>query len=296
MEIDGFAFCLGLKSLWKSQELSHAAFPDSQSLPSLTNLIERAALRPKHTKKSLGRYSLQIRPLAELVDMFHTRQASDPRDKVYALLGMSSDDLSKASLQPDYKISWENLSQQFVNFVLGKGVFVETSSNQRMVIKSKGCILGQVSSVERGDRQTVNIKSRNGHWNLGNKTEWTLQASAKPIQKHDIVCLLDGASKPTIIRLCKDHFAVIVSATTPLNRSQNFGWSELSQLTTQFLRDFLLVWDWEDPQGKSQDQEEYKTLTKTYSQAFEYPKAEFMDYLDEAARLWNDIMILDDLG
>jgi hypothetical protein len=41
--------------------------------------------------------------------MFHTRQASDPRDKVYALLGMSSDNLSKASLQPDYKISWQNL-------------------------------------------------------------------------------------------------------------------------------------------------------------------------------------------
>jgi hypothetical protein len=41
--------------------------------------------------------------------MFHTRQASDPRDKVYALLGMSSDDPIKASLRPDYKISWEKL-------------------------------------------------------------------------------------------------------------------------------------------------------------------------------------------
>jgi hypothetical protein len=37
--------------------------------------------------------------------MFHTRQASDPRDKVYALLGMSSDDPGKADLQPDYEIS-----------------------------------------------------------------------------------------------------------------------------------------------------------------------------------------------
>jgi ankyrin repeat protein len=44
--------------------------------------------------------------------------------------------------------------------------------------------------------------------------------------------------------------------------------------------------------GESQDQEEYKALTKTYSQALEYSKAEF----GEATRLWNDIMILDDLG
>lgn len=37
-------------------------------------------------------------------------------------------------------------------------------------------------------------------------------------------------------------------------------------------------------------------MTKTYSQALEYSKVEFGDYLDEATRLWNDIMILDDLG
>jgi hypothetical protein len=43
--------------------------------------------------------------------MFHTRQASDLRDKVYALLGMSSDNPGKAGLQPDYKISWEKLFQ-----------------------------------------------------------------------------------------------------------------------------------------------------------------------------------------
>ena len=236
-EIDGYAFCLGLKSLRKSQTLS---FPKLQSLPALTNLIERAGLRPKYTTNSLERYSLEIRSLAELVDMFHTRQAANPRDKVYALLGMSSDDPSKASLQPDYTIAWEELFQQLVKFVLSKDVSVETS-NQRAVIKSKGCILGQVSSVRRDDRQNVNITSRKAAWGLGGKTEWTLQASAKPIQERDIICLLHGASKPTIIRLCKDHFAVVVIAATPLNRSGSFGWPETSQSTTQFLRDFLLI-------------------------------------------------------
>ena len=182
--------------------------------------------------------------------MFHTRQASDPLDKVYALLGMSSDDPSKAGLQPNYTISWEELFQQLIKFILGKDVSMETFS-QRAVIKSKGCILGQVSSVRRDDRQNVIITSRNAAWDLGGEIEWTLQASAKSIQERDIICLLYRASKPTIIRLCKDHFAVIVIAASPLNKSGSFGWPETSQSITQSLRDFLLVWDWENPQGFS---------------------------------------------
>ncbi|KAH7346346.1 hypothetical protein BKA65DRAFT_585287 [Rhexocercosporidium sp. MPI-PUGE-AT-0058] len=113
---------------------------------------------------------------------------------------MSSDDPEKAGLQPDYKISWEDLFQQVIKFVLGKVVSVETSS-QRAVIKSKGCILSQVSSIRRGNRQNVNITFRNAALSLSGKMEWTFQASAKPIQEHDVICLLHGALKPTIIRL-----------------------------------------------------------------------------------------------
>jgi hypothetical protein len=166
IEIDGYAFCLGLKSL----ELSYADSPELQTLPSVTYLIEQAGLRSIYTTNSPERFSLDIRRLAELVDMFHTREASDPRDKVYALLGMSSDDASKAGLQPDYKISWEELFQQLVKFILGKDISVKTSS-QRAVIKSKGCILGQVSSVRGDDRQNVIFTSRTTAWDLGGKTE-----------------------------------------------------------------------------------------------------------------------------
>ena len=58
--------------------------------------------------------------------MFHTRQASDVRDKVYALLGMSSDNPDEAGLLPNYEVSWKNLFQQLVKFVLGKDISVET--------------------------------------------------------------------------------------------------------------------------------------------------------------------------
>lgn len=102
--------------------------------------------------------------------MFYTCQASDPLDKVYALLGMSSDNPNKAGLQPDYNISWEELFPRLVKFVLGENISVETSS-QRAVIKSKGCILGQVSLVRRDNTQTVKIKSSNTARNPGTETE-----------------------------------------------------------------------------------------------------------------------------
>jgi hypothetical protein len=158
MEIDGYAFCLGLKSL----KLPYTAFPELQSIPSLTFLIERAGLRSKYTTNSLETFSLEIRRLAELTDMFHTRKATDVRDKIYALLGMSRDDPGEAGLLPDYERSWKELFQQFVKFVLGEDIFVETSDySQRAVIRSKGCVLGQVSSVRSDDKQNLNITFRN---------------------------------------------------------------------------------------------------------------------------------------
>jgi hypothetical protein len=77
----------------------------------------------------------------------------------------------------------------------------------------------------------VNITSRKVTWDSGDKTEWTLQALAKPIQERDVICLLYGVSKLTIIRLYKDHFAIVVIAATPLNGSGSFEWPETSQST-----------------------------------------------------------------
>jgi hypothetical protein len=103
IEIDGYAFCLGLKSL----TLTYTASTEFQSVLSVTYLIERAGLRSKETPNSPKRFSLEIRPLAELIDMFHTRKATDVRDKIYALLGMSSDDPGKAGLRPNYGLPWK---------------------------------------------------------------------------------------------------------------------------------------------------------------------------------------------
>ncbi|KAF7886341.1 hypothetical protein EAF00_010444 [Botryotinia globosa] len=296
--IDGYAFCMGVKFL----ELPYKHFPGLQTLPSVVDIIERAGLRAKLRANLPERFSLEIRSLAELIDMFHTRQATDRRDKVYALLGMCSDDPEKAGLQPNYEISWEDIFQQVVQFILGKYVSVKTSS-ERVVIQCKGVILGRVSSVKRDDRQHVTIDVGRMVRGFGDTLEWTVQASANPIRTRDIICLLYGASKPSIIRLCKDHFAVVVIAATPLNKvnppafygTSPVDWPQVSQSKIRLVRNLLLVWDWGNSYRNSQDKREHKTLTKTFSQASMFSKAERVGYLEKATRLWNDIAILDDL-
>jgi hypothetical protein len=152
-----------LKLLRKLLKLSNTAFQNLQSLPVLTNLIERAGLRPKYTTNSSERYSLEIHSLAELVDIFYTCQASDPRNKIYTLLGISSDNPGKADLQPDYTISWEELFQKLIQFILSNNIVINTF-DPRPAIKSKGYILGQVFSVRSDNGQSVKIISKNTAW------------------------------------------------------------------------------------------------------------------------------------
>ena len=169
-EINGYVFCLGVNLL----KLSYTASPELQTLPSVTYLIERASLQSKYITNSGERFSLNIRCLAELIDIFHTHKASDIRDKVYALLGMSSGDLEKAGLRPNYQVPWEELFKDLIKFVLGNSISVQTwGDEEKALIQSKGCILGQVSSIKSNNRHNVNITftSKNRAWCLGNKME-----------------------------------------------------------------------------------------------------------------------------
>jgi len=216
---------------------------------------------------------------------------------------MSSDDPITAGLLPDNEVPWEKLIRDLVKFLLYKQVYVKTwDDKERVVIKSKGCILGQVLSVEGDDRHKVNIIFKNMPDHLGCKRDWhalwTLQASAKHVQGGDIICLLQGAPKPMIIRPCKDYFTVIRIAAFPedeLTESRDIEWSKLLQLITALPRDFLLIWNWEDYLEKLQDPGEYEALVRTNNWVSEHSNTELGGYLDEATRKWNVAMILDDL-
>jgi ankyrin repeat protein len=294
-KIDGYAFSLGVDLLRDLYE----ARPDLQGLIRLvTYLIREAIFRTGYLVGSLGRSSLDICSLGELMDMYHAHEATKRHDKVYALLGMSSDDLSKVDLLPDYGVPWEELLQRLAKFLLPEKISVETWRDREITaFKSKGCVLGKVTLVQsdmaRDDRQGVDVTLKNipgqpeerGQWSA----HWTLSVSARPIREGDLICLLQGASKLMIVRLCNDHFAIIMIAATPQEDIPT-----LSQSENIFTRDFLLVWDWESSLEKHQDQGRYETLLRTNSSVSECSKTELESYLDDATRIWNVALILGD--
>jgi ankyrin repeat protein len=294
--IDGYAFCSGVDFFYKAHRNLEI------SIPSATYLIRGAIFRPKRAISWSGRASLDIRPLGELIDMFHTHEATKRVDKVYALLGMSSDNPSTAGLLPDYEIPWAKLFRDLVKFLLYTQVYVKTSDDEeKAIIKGRGCILGKVLSIESEERQKVNITFKNMPEHLGSKKKshalWTLQASAKHIREGDIVCLLQGTSKPMIIRPCKDHFTIIRIAAFPEGKRTESGdveWPKLLQSITIFPHEFLLVWSWENSL-KLQDPGEYEVLVRTNSWASEQSEVELGGLLDKANRFWNVAIILDDL-
>ncbi|RYO94574.1 hypothetical protein DL766_001938 [Monosporascus sp. MC13-8B] len=232
--------------------------------------------------------------------MYHTREASERLDKVYALLGRSSDNPSTRGLSPDYSIKWNKLFRRLVKSLWDEKsvdrVSVETWDDKEIaVIRAKGCVVGEASGVQSdnlGDRQNVDITSKDAlclgvdrRWSA----RWTLQASAKSIQKGDVVCLLEGASRPTIIRLREDHCAVIAIAVTPTPASidirdtgnmqagrEGFEWYDLLRSITPCPHEFFLVWDWERAPGRLQDE------------VPSYPKTE----LDEHSARLRDVALI----
>lgn len=64
--------------------------------------------------------------------MYHTRKATERRGKVYALLGMSSDDPRSAGLFPDYTITWNVLFQRLAKYILSDRIFIETWANREI--------------------------------------------------------------------------------------------------------------------------------------------------------------------
>ncbi|PQE16950.1 hypothetical protein CJF30_00003645 [Rutstroemia sp. NJR-2017a BBW] len=223
-KINGYTFCSGISNM------------------------RGAIFRPTYAMGSSAALSL-----GELVDMYHARKATERHDKIYALLSMTSDDPNPAGLSPDYTVPWKTLFKRLIKFILSKEVFVETWDDKEIaVIESKGCVLGHVSSVEadsaRSDRQHVKVIFYDTadplQYSDGQCIKWTLQASAQHIRKDDLVCLLQGTSKPVIIRACKDHFSLVMIAVTPRNWVQTNSEDSNSDLEENFSRDFLLVWDW----------------------------------------------------
>jgi hypothetical protein len=280
-EIDGHAFCLGLDSLGMAFE--------KQIMP-VVFLIRGAIFRSRQTVLRHERLSPEITSLGGLIDMYHAHQAERIHDKVYALLGMCSDNLKGAGLEPDYKLGWDVLMHRLVKFILGDQVSVDTWVTKEMAfIKSKGCILGEVSQVKSstafGGGQSVNFTFKSSP----KEHQFTLPNSAISVREGDIICLLQGTSKPTIIRLREDHFLIIIIAVVPLDQDKRLEDTQ----SVSFTRDFSLIWNWNISAERVLNPKEYNDLINGSAWGSEIGIA---TQLRHATRALSVAQILEDLG
>jgi hypothetical protein len=216
-EISGLAFWLGLESLSRSGHGDISRLRDS--IRPVADLIKGGGFRRQGMSVS-GRFTLGIRPLGELVDMYRTHQATDRRDKIFALLGMSSDHQIFPAVMPNYKTPWAQLLRDLVRYFLGDQVEVATASHAEVaVVKGQASVLGRIKSVSgnKKNMQSVALYLRNERVEV----MWMLPPLAQRAQKGDLVCLISGATRPCILRPCRDYFAVVMITAPSLPQPQN---------------------------------------------------------------------------
>lgn len=224
----------------------------SRYVPFVVDLMARA---PPTPSIHMASKTLCIAPLADLIEMFYDSNATDRRDKVYALLGLRSDYSSTDRLVPNYEKSWARVFSDLVEHILGSNTKSETlEDSEGAVLTATGCTIGFVASV---GRDLIEVETRDVEFRI----QWTLIVHSKEVIENDVVCLLKGSAHPTIIRPCGDHFDIIVVSlsSTPriIHPSRTSGpiptpaliptlkqaW--LSDHEVALRHDFLLIWDWQ---------------------------------------------------
>ncbi|GES59754.1 HET-domain-containing protein [Aspergillus terreus] len=215
VEVNGYAFCEGLGRL-------RLPVSEWERIRPVIHLIRGSIFRPQYQLHSRGAYSI-----GQLMDMYRFHDASVPHDKLYALLGLCSDDPSAPSLKPNYHLPWHEVFAQVITYILSRDCTVEIwPERDTAVIKGQGYILGQIEGVQDGSsdngQQRIDVSFSKAGQAMGYESRWgprwVVQSSLVSIQKGDIVVLLRGVAMPTILRVCKDHFTIIMIAAKPQER------------------------------------------------------------------------------
>jgi hypothetical protein len=201
---------------------------------------------------------------------------------------MSSDGtstLDEAGLSPDYTLSWGEVMRRVVKYILGNQVKIDTWDDEEMaVIRGKGYNIGRISSVENAIHsnagQTVDFVPIHGV-----ASRYTLHALAKPLQRGDLVCQLQGVLRPVVIRWCKGYFCVIMIAGPSLTGDVNIAGNDIAQLGLQ--TNFWLLWDWRrfGTDCGAPDQEQFPLLTT--SRVAGRPHSAIADVLHKISRKWD---------
>ncbi|KAF7536873.1 hypothetical protein G7054_g4141 [Neopestalotiopsis clavispora] len=252
--INGYAFGLAV-------DLMESAFSARHDLRSLHRTIRSVAYLMQGSRFrsafSHGVGSEGVCPFGELVDMFHSRKATRSHDKIYALLNMSSDDTDISGLLPDYTIPFGELLKRATAFILSENLNIECRGEvEAVVIKTKGYVLGYIEAADEdmhaNNRQCIDVNWRDTFdsemLRRQNIVAWMIQISTIPLRKGDIICVIEGATRPTIIRTYRDFSAILVAAAPPPkfmdDQSVQLTWDSVSKQIAAPFRDLVLVWDW----------------------------------------------------
>jgi hypothetical protein len=226
-DLDGFAFCTGLQKLsTQAQELN---------LHPVTHLVKRATFRSIHATDNAGRASLNIFQLGQLLDLYHEYQASKRHDKIYALIGMCSDNLEFAGLSPDYDVPWHDLLARVIWHLLGNHVRIDTwPDREAAMIRGQGFIIGPIMSIEDGIHDAEGYYDITFHDTAHESHRMTTLIPAKPIRRKDIIVRFQGAPSAMVVRPCQDYFTIIaVDVSLPMS-------VELEKSL-----DLFVLWNWE---------------------------------------------------
>ncbi|KAJ5691348.1 hypothetical protein N7488_012083 [Penicillium malachiteum] len=170
--------------------------------------------------------------------MYRNHCATECHDKVYALLGLAqSHDTISSGLLPNYETPWPEVFKNVTKHIFPESSIQTWVDTDFAVIKGNGWILGYINQIEKrgllNGQQRFSVDFTATARVLGYKREWAfeweLQAGGEEIKEGDIICLLQGGSMPSIVRLCKDHFTLIFPAVRPPKRDQNMAPSILLQ-------------------------------------------------------------------
>ncbi|KAG4435479.1 hypothetical protein IFR05_009051 [Cadophora sp. M221] len=172
-------------------------------------------------------------PLSLLIEMFRSWEATDPRDKVYALLGLSSDARNAPSLRPDYKLSQSQIAQKVIEFALPESTIISTNtSTNDVTFDIDAMLIGRIMTKSSGGNTRYwDFNSRRYASHATDLFEGTLHPRAvelfekcwminmpneRKLQLSDFVCVLRGARLPSILnRDRKDGMYALEMLATP---------------------------------------------------------------------------------
>jgi hypothetical protein len=193
-------------------------------------------------------HHLNFLPLGELVERFCLHNASDQRDKVFALLGMCSMSNQTVPLPcVNYTKDWSSVMQDLVRHVLGLTTKTTLGSHaEQALVTGYGCPIGKVTKVEQ-HLITVVARHFSGPQGGGSKWRgtWRPEAHHNKVLEEDLLWIMKGACAPGVP-------VSTLSSNFPNSEHQNetIAWHVTRNAWSPGRRRISLIWDWLSASGR----------------------------------------------